>query len=338
MEHGRNPHTDGRIDRLYPIQPEQFKLSHVEPGYTLKTARERLRTTLLLAEDPGHSMEDYLSTADLRTIFQESIRGPLPRVYVIDTAKKQEVLQYWEECGIPLSQDISHHGGFYENTLDVAVVFRDSDDEERFGREYTASLIVHEAAHAIMSLNDKAIVVSLHPDGVGIEARTGFMAEKETAEHRNLFLEEAFTESHRLKYLYTIGKESPWMQQLMREAGVTNVAALSKRFFRTAKGGEYPVALSGVPDKGKPFASAIATQSAVAYGIFDTLAKETPELRPLLIYARGNIEYMRRLWLEIRLLIGNDALRRLRAATTVDELSALHKEIREILGSKTSTN
>ena len=323
----QKPSTQERDERLYPVEAEQVHLPEIEPGLTLALARERLRSKLLFAESSGHSAEDYISTDALRTLFADCIHGPLPRVYVIDDAKKAEIVGLFEESGFPISQNLAEYGGFFHPVLDVAVVFYHPEHERRFGAEVTTSNIVHETAHAIMGMNNKALVASVHTDAVALGARTGFIAEGSNGEERNIFLEEAFAETLRLRYLHTLGNQSQWMLQLADEVQADRVEKLHKYSFRTPEGAKYPVALSGVPKEGEAFASAPPPLNALAYGIFNTLAQKVPELRTLLIHGRANIKYARMLWAIIQKLIGNKLLRRLRAAATENELTTLHKEI-----------
>ncbi len=333
--------TRPRIDGIpHPERPDDPEASLVpstsdgrETAIWLGQVRQWFHSQLVLRQAPGRTADDYVP-ASVRAALFPALPPACP-LYVLDESDKTWFQDQMSECGMDGFQIDPDNGGSHIDVLGLSIVWRSAECEALCGPEYTASIVVHEMAHAAQAWGDTTLHLRRQRDGSNdLVQRMGFKIAKDTGGPRGDFFEEGYAELQRYRYLRACARTS----RLARVLGERFDLGPDENAFDSD-------ALVGDPDDPsqvpmilvhpKPDGNNGLTSGGAACKALLLLADRIPGFMGMMLEARRSTDGLRHFWAAVRAQLGDAVVKDLRALqdTTEDGLRGL-KIVRDALAAR----
>ncbi len=261
--------------------------------------RQRLLPQLALRQTPGHTFDDYLPPAQ-----RERLLGKLPPsdpLFILDESQREWLVRALRDHGIDPGPIEELQEGMHIDVLGASIVWRNPALEQRFGKEYIASIAAHELGHSAHAWKDKTFHIRTTDAGKrSLSNRTGFEVQGTTM-HKNTFFEEGFAELMRLRYMMREARDSDFCRAVCVANGVADPSDLVR----------------GDPDIFSMYldanGNAVPAMPAWALKALLLLTAADSSLGSLINEARSSGDGMKRFWAKIREIVGDKACAELRA-------------------------
>jgi hypothetical protein len=215
------------------------------------------------------SVDTFIVGLGLRTV---------GRIVVGETDEKKS-RQRLREMGV-IGQEEGNFAGFYHSVAELAIVFRHKKHERKNGPGFTESLVVHEQAHGSSTFNSHSMQVQVDERSINYaQFRMGQVVI--SGGQRNIFLEEAFADAVRGKYVREV---------LDKPGGFAGVES-ELDTYKAEAGDELPILpeFSMRDKRGRK----VYIMNALAGSALEFMAQNDPGLWPALLEARSSVEGLR---------------------------------------------